>query len=242
MQEAVQETGNEAVVAIVPEQQNQEVALERSVTAIELEAESIVIETDADYSTAAEFGRRVKQAAAEVTAFFRPIKEAAHRAHKTVCDREKTMLKPLTSAEAALKKTMGAYALRKEQERKAAEAEARRRAQEEAERKLAEAIAQEEAGNSEAAKSAMLDAQMADSMSQSMQVSAPAPKAEGISTSKDWEVVSINAAQIPVTLAGMELRPVDDKAVIRLIRASKGNIQIPGVTYKEIIKTSIRRV
>jgi hypothetical protein len=237
----VKENGNEAVVAIVPEQQNEEIALSRSVSVIELEAESIVVETDEDYSTAAEFGRRVKQAASDVVEFFRPMKEDAYRAHKTVCDKEKTMLKPLINAEGVLKRTMGGYALRKERERKAAEEEARRRAREEANRKLAEAVAQEEAGNKDAAESAMLDAQMADSMSRNMRVDISKPKAEGVSTTKDWEIVSINALQVPINFSGMELRPVDEKAVIRLIRASKGAIQIPGVTYKEVAKMSIRR-
>lgn len=231
----------ETVVAVMPEQKNEEVALSRSVTAVELEAESIIIECDEDYNSAVEFGRRVKQKAAEVTDFFRQMKEDAYRAHKTVCDNEKAMLKPLNNAETVLKRTMGDYSLRKERERKAAEEAARKRAQEEADRKLAEAIELEKAGNTEAAVSSMLDAQMADSMSRNMQVTVSSPKVEGVSTSKDWEVVSIDSEQVPITLDGMELRPVDDKAVIRLVRASKGKIVIPGVTYREIIKTSFRR-
>jgi hypothetical protein len=151
------------------------------------------------------------------------------------------MLTPLTNAEKTLKHTMGAYTLRKAQERRAAEEAARKRAQEEAERKLAEASAMEQAGDKEAATSAMIDAQIADTMSRTIQIFTPQPKAEGVSQTKDWEILSVDVSQVPTVFSGMILRPVDEKAVIRLIRASKGAIQIPGVTYQETIKTSIRK-
>ena len=41
-------------------------------------------------------------------------------------------------------------------------------------------------------------------------------------------------------LAGIELRPVDQAAVMRLIRASKGQIEIPGITYRQVAKMSFR--
>ena len=231
----------EAVVAVLPNGGAAEVELSRSVSAIELEAESIIIGTDDDYCEASEFGRRLKQASSEVVAFFKPMKDAAYKAHSEICGREKVMLTPLTRAEATLKRTMGDYALKKERERQEMEREARRLAQEEADRKLAEALAAEAAGNNGAAASAMADATLADSMSRNIAVPVAPPKADGISQSKDWELVSVDPAQVPITFNGMELRPVDEKAVIRLIRASKGQMQIPGISYKEVIKTSIRR-
>ncbi len=182
------QTENESVVAVLPVQSNsEEVALSQSATAIELEAESIIIESDEQYSAAAEFGKRLKTFQAGVIAFWKPKKDAANKLHKVLCDGEKKMLTPLARAEQILKRTM------------------------------------------------------ADSMSRNVAVNVAPPKAQGVSQSKDWEVVSIDGAQVPITFNGMELRPVDDKAVIRLIRASKGQIQIPGVTYRETIKTSIRR-
>ena len=242
MSTTAEKLGNESVVAILPGRGgNEEAELSRSVSAIELEAESIIIENDIDYSSAAEFGRKLKQAASEVAAFFKPMKEAANRAHREVCGREKVMLNPLTRAESTLKRTIGDYSLRKERERQAAEAEARRLAKEEADRKLAEAVKAEESGDAAAAHDALMDAQMADSMSRSMQVSSPAPKHDGISQSKDWQIASIDGTKVPIVFNGMELRPVDEKAVIRIIRASKGKINIPGVEYVETIKTSIRK-
>jgi len=233
---------NESVVAVLQIRNNpEEIELTRSVSAIELQAESIIINSDEEYNAAAEFGRELKRAAARVLDFWKPKKDAANRAHKEVCDGEKVMLNPLTRAEATLKRTMGEYALRKERERRAAEEAARRLAQEEADRKLAEAIKHEESGNKDAAASAMIDAQMADTMSRSMAVIVEPPKAEGVSQSKDWDIVNIDPGQVPINFVGVELRPVDDKAVLRLIRSSKGQIKIPGVTYRETVKTSIRK-
>jgi len=234
----------ESVVAVLPAQskkQDVELSLSRNVTTIEFEALACVIESDGDYTAAAEFGRKVKKAASEVTEFFKPMKEAAYKAHKAICDREKAMLLPLSRSEAALKKAMGAYTQKKERERLKAEEEARRIAQEEAEQRLADAIALEGAGDKDAANSALIDAQMADNMSKHVCIPVASPKAEGISTAKDWEVTSVDNAAVPVELNGIMLRPVDEKAVIRLIRASKGTIRIPGIVYSEVSKISIRK-
>ena len=111
MQQAVGQV-KETVVAVLPAtQSNGEKELSMSVTAIEFHAESIIIETDNDYKAAAEFGSSLKRKAAEVTAFFKPRKEAANKAHKEVCDREKAMLTPLRNAEKILKDTMGRYSI-----------------------------------------------------------------------------------------------------------------------------------
>lgn len=55
------------------------------------------------------------------------------------------------------------------------------------------------------------------------------PQASGISyrTEYTFEVVDLDA--VPVRLNGTVLRPVDEKIVRRLVKASKGAIDIPGV-------------
>lgn len=231
----------EEVVAVLPTAtKSGEKELSREITAIELEAESIVIESDEEYNNAAEFGRTLKRKSTEVTAFFSPIKKAANKTHREVCEREKIMLKPLLNAEKILKQTMGAYALEQERKRKALEDEMRRKAQEEAERKMEEAIKLDDQGDKKGAEAALLDAQMVDSLSRSASLTVDRPKAEGAYVSKDWEIVSINDSTVPLSIQGVGIRPVDRAAVMRLIRASKGKIIIPGVTYKETKKLSFR--
>lgn len=232
----------EKVVAVVdPLTSAVEEELATEITDIEVRAGGMVVANDQQYTEAGEFGVLLKQKMAEVTEFFAPMKKAAHDAHKQVCDREKQMLAPLKNAESILKKSMGAYALKKEQERKAAEEAARRLAQEEADRKLEAAIAAEQNGDADALKAAMLDAEIADSASRMVTVESETPKAKGVSFQKDWEITDIDLSKVPDTVSGVLIRPVDTAAVMKLIRATKGAIQIEGITYRETSKMSFRR-
>jgi hypothetical protein len=231
----------EKIVAVIETVPDEEDVLAKSVSSVEHDALAITIANDAEYESAAEFGREVKQAAAKVVEFFEPMKKAAHMAHSAICSREKEMLKPLVNAEAMLKQTMGGYIERIERERKVAEAEAQRIAKAEADKKLAEALALEESGDNEAAASAFADAQMADTASRSIAIPQSTPKVSGVSTSKDWKIVSVDDNKVPVSLNGIMLRPVDQKAALRLIKMSKGKAVIPGITYTEIVTTSIRK-
>lgn len=232
----------EKIVAVVePQEAPGEEKLATEVTDIEVRAESLLVTDDQQYTEAGEFGVLLKQKMAEVTAFFAPMKKAAHDAHKQVCDREKQMLAPLKNAESILKKSMGAYAMQKERERREAEEAARRLAQEEADRKLEEAIKAEASGDKAASNAAMADATIADSASRMVTVESDTPKAKGVSYQKDWEITDIDLSKVPTSIAGVLIRPVDTAAVMKLIRASKGAIQIEGITYRETAKMSFRR-
>lgn len=237
------EEKHESVVAVMeatPRAEG-EAELSKAVTEIEFRAESIVISTEDDYKKAGEFGRLLKKKSAEVTAFFAPMKKAAHDAHKQVCDREKEMLTPLVNAEKVIKKTMGAWAFEQERKKKEEEERLRRLAKEEAERLLEQAIVAEASGNTEEAKMAMANAAVVESAGRSIVVDTPQPKAEGVSMSRDWEIIKIDSSLVPVDVSGIELRPVDEAAVKRLIRMSKGTVKIPGIEYKAVVKMSFRK-
>lgn len=232
----------ESIVAVMPELEPvDEQQLTQEVTDIEFRAESFVIQTPEDYEAAGEFGKLLKRKAAEVTGFFKPMKDSAYQAHKAVCDREKAMLTPLKNAEKIVKKTMGDYLMEQERIRREAEEAARRAAEEERERKLKEAMALEAAGDKEGAEAAVEEAVVMDEATGYSVPASVKPNVSGVSTSKDWEITSIDTAKVPVNFSGMELRPVDQAAVIRLIRASKGSIAIPGIAYREVAKMSFRR-
>lgn len=235
----------ETTVAVMESQDlelvEREEALCQEVTDIEFQAGAITIDNEDDYKEAGQFGRLLKQRTAEVKDFWKPLKEAAHKAHAEICAREKAMLQPLSNAEKILKQTMGAYISEQERIRREAEEAARRAAQAEAERRLQEAIALEAQGKSAAADAAVEEAEIMDEMSNMVSVSAEKPKAEGVTTKKDWEIESIDSSKVPVLFAGVELRPVDTSAVMRLIRSTKGQVHIPGVVYKEVAKVAFRK-
>ena len=222
-----------------PEHRAAELANE--VSYIEKKAGEVVIRDNDDYELAGEFGKELKRKAAQVTEFFKPMKEQAHQAHKAICDREKAVLAPLSNAERVIKAKMSAYVTEQERKHKEQEEALRRAAEAERERLLAEAVQAESDGDSEAAEIAMADAVVMDEATRYTIPEAEKPKVSGVSASKDWQITMIDDSVVPIEFAGMELRPVDDKAVLRLIRASKGRIKIPGVEYKEVAKMSFRR-
>lgn len=230
-----------AVIGTTPQKVEGEAELSKAVTEIEFQAESIVITTDDDYRSAGEFGRLLKKKSAEVAEFFAPMKKAAHDAHKQVCDREKQMLTPLVNAEKIVKKAMSAWAFEQERKRKEEEERLRKLAEEEANRLLQQAIEADASGNTEEAASAMMNAEVIESAGKSIVIDASKPKVDGVSTSTDWEIESIDASLVPISISGMEIRPVDVGAVKRLIKASKGKIEIPGVKYKEVVRMSFKK-
>jgi predicted TIM-barrel fold metal-dependent hydrolase len=64
----------ETLVAQVPQAElMDEQQLNREVTDIEFQAEAMVIQNDEDYAAAGEFGKLLKQKAAQVTSFFKPM-------------------------------------------------------------------------------------------------------------------------------------------------------------------------
>lgn len=230
-----------AVIDMTPNTYNGEDELTRSVSAVEAKANAIVVTNDIEYQKAAEFGRLLKGKSAEVTEFFKPLKDAAHKAHKQICDREKAMLKPISAAEKAVKAAMGKYATEKLMEQQRLEAQLRQQAQEESDRLLEQAAALESAGDTRQASVMFTNAQMADAAARSIALERSAPKAGGISTTTDWQIIGIDAAQVPIDINGCVIRPVDEAAVMRLIRASKGKVIIPGVKYQAIAKVAIRK-
>lgn len=101
---------------------------------------------------------------------------------------KKEMLDPLEAAEKILKGKMGSYSMEKERKRKAQEEAMRKLAEQEMERKLEEAARAEAAGDVAGAEAAMADAEVMEGVSVSGSIQAQAPKAEGVSQSKTWEI------------------------------------------------------
>lgn len=238
-------TQNETTVAVISTelatQAEQELTLNKAVTEIEFQAESITIDTEQEYQDAADFGRMLKQKSSDVKEFWKPMKDAAHKAHTEICNREKAMLQPLVNAEKILKQTMSAYVAEQERKRREAEEAARKAAQEEADRRLQEAIALEDKGEKEAAAAVIEEAEIMDEAAATVTVAAEKPKASGVSTKKDWKITAIDDSKVPTTVAGVVIRPVDTAAVMRLIRATKGQIQIEGITFEEKVTMSFRK-
>lgn len=223
-------------VAQVPQSEND---MKISYELVESNANNLSIANEEQYAEAAEFARLVKTRQKEVREYFAPMKESAHKAHAAICEREKQMLAPLLSAERKVKSAMTGYTDRVREEARRQEELMRKLAQEEAERKLAEAVELEKSGDQSGAELAMAEASVAEQVGQNASLNVSAPKIAGVSSIKDYEIVSIASDEVPIFIAGVEIRPVDTKAVMRLIKASGGTIDIPGIQYRETTRLSV---
>lgn len=231
----------ETVVAQVGQHTGEnELAIREEVSGVTIQVEGMIVDSEDAYQMAAELGTAIKTQAKKVAEFFAPMKKRASDAHKEICAREKMMLSPLQAAEKELKNKMGTFRLEEDRRRREAEEQARRAAQEEQRRKEAEALELESQGRFEEAGAALAEAEVAESVVKTG-VYAQAPrKAAGVSVGKDWAITKIDPAMVPVEIAGAVIRPVDEAAIMRLIRATKGGIKIPGVEYTEKAKMSFR--
>lgn len=231
---------NETTVAVI-NSAPAEAVLNASIGAIEIQTALLSITNQDEYQKAAEFGRNVKKVISDVKDFWKPLKDSAHKTHQNICAREKAMLEPLNYAEKLIKTSMGEYIRVQEMNRKAAQEAAKQAIQAETERIFDEAVKLEEIGDMESSEIALEEALIMNNAVSCAGTVQAVPKADGVSAAKDWEIVSIDSSLVPISVSGVELRPVDTSAVMRLIRQSKGTISIPGIECKEITKINIRK-
>ncbi|MCL1999308.1 MAG: hypothetical protein FWG65_11130 [Turicibacter sp.] len=231
----------EQVLAILPTS-TAENDLKTGISNYEKRAANFQVATEEDYKQATIFARELKTMAARVTEFWKPKKDAAHKAHKEICTGEKSMITPIQNAIATIKSKIGEFTQEQERQRQIEEAAAIKIMLEERDRMLEVAVKADTAGNTQTANYALAQAQAAETTSKTFIIEATTPKVAGISQSRDWEIEEITPAEVPIDWGGAVIRPVDEKAVMRLIRASKGQIEIPGIKFKEVVKTAIRKV
>lgn len=201
-------------------------------------AESIVINSPETFNVAKDALTAIVVLRKQVTDHHAPMKDAAHKAHKVICDAEKEMLAPLTKAEALLKGKTGAFLvaqerIRKERERAAAE-EARRLAEEE---KLQEAIAAKADGASEAEVDAILESEVIATLPKI----APTIDKGNLSTSKRYSAKIVNIREfcraiadgtIPESFALPNMASVNGRA-----RTDKEAFKVPGCEL--VVETSV---
>lgn len=206
-------------------------ALTTETTAVVARARAFAVATNDEYQEAGAFLTDIKRAVKKVTEFFADSKAKAAAAHKAVCDNEKALLDPLKLAEGALKGTMAAYNMKVEQERIEAEVEAWRRQQEEADRLAQQAVDAEEKGDVFGAQMAMAQASMVEDMKPVQTVQAP--KAAGVSMRYKWVADVLDEKAVPAYANGICIRIIDTAALANLARMSNGQIEIPGIRFRQ---------
>jgi vacuolar-type H+-ATPase subunit H len=230
------------------------------------QAKSIVIADQPTFDRAGAKLRDVVTIRAEITAYHAPLKAAAWRAHRMICDAEENMLKPVAMAEQILKKAIGAYEHQQMEIQRQKEAEARRLAEEEAERERQKQVEEAEREAKQAMDTLLANAQtfeeaeailentpqvVADAV-QEVNSAPPLPieyevepeirRVSGVATFVTYfaEVDSVKrlCGAIADGIAAEALVKPDLGAINRLVNTFKGKIEIPGVTVRT--KTEVR--
>ena len=213
--------------------------LKAEVSIVERRASELQIVDDLSYGMAGELVKQVKIASKRVEEYWEPMRKSTYDAYKAVNTHKSEMSDPLKKAEKMIKDKMSSYMMEVERKRKEEEERLRELARQEMESKLREAEEATLMGDDEGAEMALAEASVMQN-AMSTVVESVQPEVQGISKRKDWEIVSIDSSKVPIDVAGVELRPVDEKAVIALIRGTKGKVTIPGVVYREKITMNVR--
>lgn len=204
----------------------------KSLTTVQT-AKGLVVTNNESRTFAAEIGRGVAALIKEAEAWFKPMKDAAKRAHSEICVKEHQVIDPLEEAKKHLSFQIGAYDQRMERERQAEE----NRLQEEL-RKQAEADAQRQADEQAIADAEEFQA-LGDDVGAEAVLNNPVPqpvyvppvvlpssvpKAKGVSSTQVWKFKITNPELIP-----REYLIPDEQLLGQLARALKDKMCVPGV-------------
>lgn len=203
------------------------------------EAQAVTITDNIQFNMASQLLLTHKQRIKAIKDYWDKPKTAAKAAHQEICDKEKAMLTPFTQAETIIKNAMIVYQRKVDDERRAAEMEARKRQQEEANRLMAEALKAEQEGHSKEAEAVMVEAVAVEQKPIVIETYIP-PKAAGISTKKTWKAIITDARLVPAYANGYEIRAINQTALNAIARNSSGTAQIPGVEFFEDASISAR--
>ena len=183
----------------------------------------------------------------EIGETFKPMKDAAYRAHKVICEQERMLDLPLETVEKVLKNRIGGFvteqrrlaALEEQRLRQVAEAEAAERAAKETvDQAIEQAIDLEARGQTAAA-----EAVLAAPAPVPARYVAPAPVApavaqvKGVTMRTDWDFRITNINLIP-----REYLVINESAIRQLGKNTQGRAQVPGVEFfpKPVVAASRR--
>lgn len=209
---------------------------------VKQEALSIRVTDEATQAHAVDFAKRIKAKAKEIADYWKPLKDAAHKAHRALTAREGELLKPLSEAEAHLKAEVAKYhaeqqRITREAQRRAEE-EARRIAEEEREA-LLEQLEAERASAAEVAAVAAAPLAVAPVPI----VTAP-PKVEGMSMRETWKGEVVDKLRLVQYVAGnpsmLHLLEPNQSAIDALAKAMKSAGSIPGVRFYAETRAALR--
>ena len=193
--------------------------LEQKALSLPDKAAMVQVHNDAELVAAADFLDGVVKLKKEIHKTFDPIVKAAHQAHKMATNKRKEILEPVERAERITKRAMGDYRLEQEKAQRQLEEEEKRRI--EAEKARIAETAKKLADEGDYAKAAV---ELRKTFDLHSNVPEATPKMDGVSYRDVWRFRVVNEALIP-----RHYLIVDDTKIGGVVRALKGDTDIPGV-------------
>jgi hypothetical protein len=197
------------------------------------QAEEIAVRDASTFHQAGLFLRTVAGYLKQVGEIFDPMVLSAHHAHKVAVEQRRKMTEPAETATRLVKTEMTKYEQAERQrvaeEQRKAEVE-RRRLEDEA--RLAVAVSLEQQGKSEAAARAL-------TAPVTVPVFTPpvlaVPKVDGVSFRDNWTFVVTDPTLVP-----REYLMLDEQKIRAVVRAMKGETNIPGVEARNERISSVK--
>ncbi len=207
---------------------------------MEIEAEALVRRSDLtavtitdqpSYEEAVEKFTLAKNWIDKAKAFFKPIKDATHAAHKTACENERKVIFPVEAALAQTKQSLVQWDNKQEQLRREEEHRLREQAEREAEeQRLADAVHAEEMGAAPEQVDAILETPVA--ITAPVQAAPTYQKSSAVQMRDNWGGVCDDLFALVKAVAKdkskIGLLQVNQPALNSMAKALKETMNIPG--------------
>lgn len=223
--------------AIMPETHlPQEMAV--NTDALAQRAQNFQISTTEERQAACEMLEGVIELKQEILNHYEPMRQKAWDAYQEVLKRKKEKLSPVEQVEQMLRSKIGQFDQAERRRLLAEEEERRRKALEEERRKKAEEAERAREQGKEILAKAIEAAPVVPPPVVVAKEAKPAPTASGgtVSTREEWDFRIVDASLLPRDY----LMP-DEKTIRAVVKARKGNTQIPGVEVFTVADVTVRK-
>lgn len=225
----------------------QEKALQQEISPVVKQATELVIKSPQESLDAQEFLKSIMTRKKKIQAFFKGMKDTAHKAWRTICDTESSYLDPLEAAEKQIKEKVVTFTRIEEDKQReiARKAEAQRLEAERKERERIEEQARKARENGKVEKAeALQEKAQAVYIAPVFTPPPPPTKAAGATFKTVWKAEVMDKKEVMKSVLDGKISPdaieIDQSVVNKLAGVCKNSMTIPGLRFYEEKQMSVR--
>jgi hypothetical protein len=206
---------------------------------------AVVTITDAgSYRSAADFLKELAAKKKQVESFFEPIKTMAHKLHKAICARERTLLAPLESADRVVRHALVAYDREQDRLRRIEEQRLQEEARQAEEARLLDEAAHLERQGESALAAATVEAALS-APTPVVTIASQTPQVAGVTTGEHWVARPVNgdearAVELLAKTGNHAYLCLDTKKLAAYARMHKAAARLPGMVFSNEGKVIVR--